>query len=80
MKKPTTGKYSYKPYRCTRCGKEESHGTNHWGQIYCRCSGCSWKNPMDPTAVFECLEPVPKGYGIPAPWKKVKLSDLVEIR
>lgn len=75
----TTGKYSQKKYRCSRCGREELHGTNHWGMIYCRCRGCSWKNPMDPTSVWECLELMPKGYQKPEPWKKVRLGDIAKI-
>jgi len=75
----TTGKYSHKNYKCSRCGKEEVHGTNHWGEFYDRCRECSWKNPMDPTVVWECQEPMPEGYAAPAPWKKVKLGDICEI-
>lgn len=72
--KPTTGPYSVKSYRCTRCGLVQNHGTNHWGEIYPRCKGCSWKNPLDPSAVMICLEPVPEGYGVPVPWQKVKIK------
>jgi len=75
----TTGKYSVKLYKCTRCGLEQKHGTNHWGEIYPRCKGCSWKNPMDPTAVMVCLETMPSGYEKLAPWKKVKLGDVCGI-
>lgn len=80
MSKPTTGKVSSKLYRCTRCGHEEHHSTNHWGEIYPRCRNCSWKNPMDPMPVWECLEPMPEGYEKPAPWKKVKLGDICDIK
>ena len=79
MPKPTTGKYSYKKYRCTRCGREEIHGTNHWGQTYSSCSGCSWKNPMEPIVTWECLEPCPETHDKPEPWKIVKLGDIAEI-
>jgi len=75
----TTGKVSYKPYKCTRCGRVQQQQTNHWGDIYPRCEGCSWKNPLDPNPVWECQEPVPKGYKKPEPWKKVKLGDVAEI-
>ena len=80
MSKPTTGKYSIKKYKCSRCGREEQIGTNHWGACYPRCKGCSWKYPMDPIVVMVCLEPVPEGYGTPAPWKKVKLGDVCDIK
>lgn len=76
---PTTGPVSVKLYRCTRCGREEKHSTNHWGDIYPRCEGCSWKNPMDPSVVMECLEPMPNGYAKPEPWQKVRLGDVAKI-
>ena len=75
----TTGRYSHKMYRCTRCGREESHGTNHWGDIYPSCDCCSWKNPLDPSSAWECMEEMPEGYEKPEPWKKVKLGDIAEI-
>ena len=68
------GKHSCKPYRCIVCGNEEEHGTNHWGKIYPHCRVCRC------TTVWECLEPVPEGYGIPKDWKVVKLGDLVEVK
>lgn len=77
--KPVTGPYSMKPYRCTHCGQETQEGTNHWGEIYSRCVSCSWKRPMKVT-VKECLAPVPEGYGVPMPWKLVKLGDIAEIK
>jgi DNA-directed RNA polymerase subunit RPC12/RpoP len=46
-----------KLYRCQRCGKEKTISTNHWGEVYERCEGCSWKNPMDPQGGSGCLEP-----------------------
>jgi len=79
-KKPITGKYSRKDYRCTRCGHVQSHGTNHWGEIYPRCDNCQWKHPMQVGSVWECLEPMPEGYEKPKPWRKVKLGDIVEIK
>lgn len=78
--KPTTGKISYKKYRCPRCGRIEGHSTNHWGEFYDRCNGCSWKNPMDPTVAWECLEECPEGFDKPEPWKKVKLKDIMDIQ
>lgn len=73
MAKPVTGKYSIKPYFCPKCGHEEEHGTNHWGEIYCACHSCG-------NVGLECLEPVPEGYGVPERWKKVKLGDVCEIK
>ena len=75
----TTGKYSVKLYKCTRCGLEQKHGTNHWGEIYPTCRGCSWKNPRQPQVTMECLEAMPDGYSKPEPWKMVKLGDVAEI-
>ncbi len=76
---PTIGAISVKPYQCTRCGREEKHSTNHWGEIYPRCGGCSWKNPLDPAPVWKCLEAVPEGYAKPEPWKKMRLGDVAEV-
>jgi len=74
MSKPTTGKYSYKKYRCTRCGLIKSFGTNHWGSVYPRCPGCSWKNPLDPYSVWICLEKRPRVYDLPSPWEKIQIA------
>jgi hypothetical protein len=76
----TIGKYSMKPYRCTRCGNEEEHGTNHWGEIYPPCKSCQWKHPMTIGSIWECLEDPPEGYGKPKPWKTVKLGDICKIK
>jgi DNA-directed RNA polymerase subunit RPC12/RpoP len=70
---------SQKMYRCTRCGHESLHGTNHWGEIYPTCPKCSWKNPMQPQCVHVYLEPVPEGLGVPTPWKFVKLGDVCQV-
>lgn len=78
-KQPTTGPYSHKQYRCTSCGHVSSHGTNHWGEIYPRCSNCGWKHPMEMGQMHECLEPPPPGYGVPEPWKRVQLGDIAQI-
>ena len=75
-----TGKYTYKNYKCTRCGNVEKQRSNHWGDIYPRCKECSWKNPMDPFSVWECLEPMPVGYEKPEPWVKVRLGDICKIQ
>lgn len=71
--KPTTGKLSYKTYECMNCGKRTDHQTNHWGEIYARCTACGH------TRLF-CTEDPPEGYGIPEPWKMVKLGDICEIK
>jgi len=73
-----TGKVSWKTYKCSECGHESSHSTNHYGEIYCRCSGCSWKSPMSPTKVLVCQEPLPAGWAKPTPWKLVKLGDVLD--
>ena len=61
----TTGTYSHKPYRCTKCGREEKIRTNHWGECYPYCKTCRMQT------AWECLEPVPEGYTKPEPWKTV---------
>ena len=78
MSKPTTGGYSVKPYRCTHCDHVSQEGTNHWGEIYSRCTECSWKRPLEAT-VKVCIEPMPEGHARPTPWKLVRLGDLVEV-
>lgn len=78
QRRPTTGRISSKPYRCTACGHISQIGTNHWGECYSSCVACSWKRPGQPT-VQECLEPPPEGYGIPEKWKIVKLGDLIKM-
>jgi hypothetical protein len=75
---PTTGKVTLKRYRCTGCGHESVHSTNHFGEFYDRCLKCSRKTSTDPIKVHECLEPLPEGWQKPEPWKKVKLGDVVE--
>ena len=76
----TTGKYSQKLYRCTRCMYEQKIGTNHWGEIYPACPCCQWKNPMETGSIWICLETMPKGYKKPESWKSVKLGDVCEIK
>jgi hypothetical protein len=76
----TTGKYSHKQYKCRRCGAIESHGTNHWGAIYPICKSCSWKHPMKPQSIFDCLEPMPEGIKKPEEWIPIKLGDLLETK
>ena len=76
----TTGKISSKLYKCTECGHESLHSTNHYGEIYPSCRNCSWKSPLSPTKVHVCLEPLPEGWQKPAPWKTVKLGDVVTIK
>jgi hypothetical protein len=70
---PTTGKYSYKQYKCTKCQGEYPIGTNHYGECYPLCRKCGH------VATHVCLEPVPEGMGVPEPWKLVKLGDICEI-
>ena len=44
----TTGKVSYKPYKCTNCGTKQSLQTNHTGNVASHCPGCSWKGSEKP--------------------------------
>ena len=72
VNKPTTGKYSHKKYQCGNCGHEGLFGTNHWGEFYnTKCPKC---NQM---SVWKCMEKPPEGYGVPEPWKTVKIKDLL---
>jgi len=68
-----TGQITSKEYRCTHCGHIESASTNHFGEIYSKCSNCSWKRPGQVT-VRECVEPLPRGWDKPEPWKTVTLE------
>lgn len=78
---PTTGKICSKPYRCQECGCQKKIETNHWGECYSWgghnvCPQCPpYKHPT----VWVCEEEPPKGVGLPPKWKKVKLSDVVQI-
>lgn len=74
MNKPKTGKYSIKKYQCIDCKTIENIGTNHWGECYPFCETC-----RSPT-VWQCLDPIPKGYGIPEPWRIMKLADLLNLK
>lgn len=65
----TTGKQSYKTYQCPRCNHEESHKTNHFGKIYVKCNGCSWKNPLNPIVAMVCQDPIPNGWDVPPEWE-----------
>ena len=79
-KKQITGMYSHKKYKCTSCGHVSLHGTNHYGEIYPKCRECGWKHPMEMGQRHICLEPIPVGWGTPAPWKMVKLGDICTIK
>jgi len=68
-----TGRIAVKPYQC-QCGHISQHSTNHYGEIYLQCNKC-----LNGVSVHTCLEPLPKGWGKPTPWKMVKLGDLVKI-
>jgi hypothetical protein len=79
MTKKTTGKATSKLYRCQGCGHESQHSTNHYGEFYDRCRKCSDKgSPFDAVKTHECLEPLSEGWERPAPWKKVKLGDVIK--
>ncbi len=73
----TTGAITAKRYKCVDCGHEHTASTNHYGEIYIRCTKCSWKPGQGMR--HECLEPLPEGWGRPEPWKLVKLGDVAEI-
>jgi hypothetical protein len=73
MDRPTTGKYTTKPYVCTTCGHKHNIGTNHWGECYPRCTNCGV------VCAHKCLEPVPEGYSIPETWKIMRLGDIATI-
>ena len=68
----TTGKYSRKAYQCKECGQEKEIGTNHWGECYPVCDIC------EKQTVWECLDPMPKGYEKPQLWEWVTLGDLIK--
>lgn len=75
----TTSIYSQKNYQCSECKHKSLQGTNHYGQIYIRCSKCSWKSPMNPIKVHECLEELPEGMSKPENWKLTTLGEIAEI-
>lgn len=79
-KKIITGKVTPKRYKCMSCGHISTHSTNHYGEIYPPCRNCAWKHPMEFGQVHKCMEEVPKGWGTPEPWKRVKLGDIAEIK
>lgn len=70
QKKPVTGQYSVKKYRCEECGNIIEKGTNHWGDCYPICEKCNKQT------VHKCLEPIPEGYGIPEKWEMVSPKDI----
>jgi hypothetical protein len=72
-KLPTTGKMTKKRYRCKECQNEKEFNTNHWGEFYPQCPRCCKQT------TYECLEPVPAGFGVPEKWKMVTLDEIAEI-
>jgi len=64
----TTGKVSWKQYKCTRCNHIHSVQTNHCGDTYGRCPNCSWKYPLEPNK-HVCIEPLSDSFKRPEPWK-----------
>jgi hypothetical protein len=71
-----TGKISYKNYKCTECGYESKHQTNHYGEIYPGCPKCARPGPKR----HVCLDPIPAGWDVPTPWKLVSLRDICTIK
>jgi hypothetical protein len=52
-----------KAYECGKCGKEEEHETNHWGNIYnVFCSVC------DTIREWKVSEEIPEDGWVPHPW------------
>jgi DNA-directed RNA polymerase subunit RPC12/RpoP len=39
-----TGRAEWKSYRCLACGHVQSISTNHYGECFDYCGGCSWKS------------------------------------
>lgn len=73
----TTGKISWKPYRC-RCGAEKELQTNHWGECYVKCAVCYLESNGERfQGRWTCLEQPPEGVGLPAPWTEVTLEEVV---
>ncbi len=68
-----TGKVTVKPYKCTKCGHESEQSTNHYGETYGACRSCG-------NTQHVCTADLPEGWGRPAPWKQVRLGDLVDIK
>lgn len=64
MTRPTTGKYSIKPYVCEGCSREFQTGTNHWGAIYACCPACGNRDG----SVNRCLVTCPDTHDLPAEW------------
>lgn len=72
-------RYGHKLYRCTDCGHESLHGTNHYGEIYPRCRECGWKHPLKVGVTHELVGPVPEGGWVPEPWGTVTLGEVATI-
>jgi len=77
VSKPTTGKYSIKPYECQNCGHEFETGTNHWGEIY-DCPNCRSFGFPNGQPVAKCKEVCPDEYDVPPKWRMVKLSEVIK--
>lgn len=43
---------TYRPYVCTACGHKDSVQTNHTGECYHWCHGCSWTVSKYPGMTF----------------------------
>lgn len=69
----TTGKLTYKQYKCAICETEKSIQTNHWGECYPYCFKCQQQTE------WRCMESPPPGVIKPPKWKQVKLGDIVDI-
>ena len=78
MKSQITGRVTTKTYKCNHCGHITKTSTNHYGDIYIRCTKCAWKRPMEISGHFTCMDPLPEGWGTPEPWRTVKLGDILK--
>lgn len=70
----------FKLYKCSDCGYEKQIDTNHFGECYSfgsynRCPKC-WD--LSKCTTWVCQEKPPKGAGVPKPWGKKYLGELLK--
>ena len=75
----TTERVRKKAYACKACGHEKELETNHYGECYSfgtytMCPNC---HDAEQVTVWVCQEAPPEGMGVPEPWRRVRLGDLV---
>jgi len=78
MTQPTTGKMSYKRYKCKCCGYEKKIQTNHWGECYSFCNDniCPKCPPFARPNTWICQEIPPEGVGITESWSQFTPDDV----